>query len=275
MPETTLSENHPRFGVRTHGARRVVDLGGGKRFFGTVLMVMGSAFVLLVSLVGLASGLMGATGGDLGAAVASAVGLVCVGMAMGAVPLGLGFVLRRSGTGAGEKDEEVAVYDGGMVIRINGGDTELAWADIAHFYRPPAKGRLGALSVSVPYDFFRVAGPDGFIFEARGLRGLQEMGEAVEAAVTPLRVAWAMQRLDAGELACFGELQLGEEGIRGFGLGGMLVKWADVDGFGIGKHNFFGVKERGNPFLQKGPLFIFMPDVEAFLEVVDRMRRRG
>lgn len=277
MPTPTLPATHPELGALTDGlcGRRVVDTGTGKRFFGTVFMAMGALFFLLVSLTAVVAGISGAAGGDPASGAATAAGLVCVGLAMAVVPVLIGFLLRRAGVGAEERDEEAGVYERGLLVKRDGEEWALPWERITHFYRPPAKGRLGALKVAVPYSFFRVQGDGGEDLELRGLPRLQDMGEAVEQATWPRRAAAALEALQAGGTAAFGDITATPRGLRGFGLGGMLVEWEKVEGFGIGKYNTFCIKERHNPILLKGPLFIHMPDVEAFLAVVERMRSAG
>lgn len=70
----------------------------------------------------------------------------------------------------------------------------------------------------------------------------------------------------------FGDIAITPDGVTGFGLGGGLIRWEELQGFAIGKYNTFCAKQALNPILLKGPLFIHIPDAAAFMTVAGEMR---
>jgi hypothetical protein len=270
--EATLPAAHPTLGARQQHARKVVEGGSLKRFAGGAMLIIGILLMLCMTGVGVLVAIGGALQGDAATGVITAASFLCVGVAAGVLPTVVGGLLLRAGRKVEAHVEEVGVYTSGVLSRVGEDTTILHWGQVRAFKRSPAKGRISIISTDLPLLFFRLEGDDGTHIEVRGYPQLGPIGAAVEAETTRRRLATTREALARGEQVRFGDVALTPEGVTGFGLGGGLIRWDELQGFGLGKYNTFGAKQALNPILLKGPLFIEMPDAAAFVTVADEMR---
>lgn len=272
MSASTLPEAHPTLGVRQLHARKVVEGGSGKRFAGGALLAISVLLFLGMAGAGILVGLGGALQGDAAAGGITATAFLCVGIAAAIVPGAIGAVLLRAGRKVVAHVEEVAVYASGVMTKTGDETAILHWGEVRGFLRSPAQGRVSLLTTDLPLMFFRLEADGERAIEVRGYPELGAIGAAVEAETTRRRVAAAREALGRGERVPFGDIALTPDGVTGFGLGGGLIRWAELQGFAIGKYNTFCVKQALNPILLKGPLYIHVPDAAAFVAVAEGMR---
>lgn len=266
--------DHPLGPVRFSGTRsrregRVWGVLGGLLLLVAVLSLAGGAFV---GLLGFAGSLTSKSPNV--AAAGLSVVLFGGGGLCGSLALALpGVLLWRKGKANASNtwQESIEVREGGLVLTERSGARTLLWDEVVGFRRPPPRGRLMGMALNVPYSFFSVEGPPGQRFQAAGMPDLEAMGTFVEQQVIPRRLARASAALARGETVRFGDVVVSPSGISGFSVIGP-TKWANFEGFGMGKHHQLAIKERGNPFLLNGPLYIDVPDVAALMALAAQRR---
>lgn len=271
----SLPDPHPSLGARRYtGVREVPGAGGLSRFgslglmgFGVLSALGGGGMALLL----LAFALFGDPPDPafaIGMAVFTGIASVVFGGGAG----GLGWLWRRKVQAAVPTQHAIAVYEGGVAFTRGGETVSLAWHEVDGFVCPPGQSPIYGVQVRMPYMFFSVMGK-GQRFEARSMAHLEDMGKAIEQAVTPVRLAAARVRLSDDQPVSFGSITVTTEGLHGFGIG--RIQWADLQGLGVGRMNRLVAKERGVPVGQKGPFFIETPDVSVLFTLVQELRQRS
>jgi hypothetical protein len=162
----------------------------------------------------------------------------------------------------------VAVYTNGLAANDNKGLQTWRWEEVDQFYAAITRHYTNGVYTGTTYIYtLRKADNSKLVFDNK-YNKVQDLGQAIEQAVTPTLYKRAADAYNAGHTVSFGSVAISKEGVT---IGKKVYPWAEVAQVSINQGYIRVSKKDGGWFSGASAAASTIPNLNVLLSIIDQI----